>query len=400
MWLIILLLQRGGVGKIDQNSDGTGEIFNDYTRNVATGKYSTARGHFTESLGDCSISGGYNQLGFIKASGNSSFAMGYAGAGDYDYGYIEASGFSSFAMGSVYNGSIEASGNSSFAMGCGQPGSIHAKNAGSVAMGFSYDNGLMASGIGSIALGVDTCAFNYGQMAVGCCNQEDSNPSANIVNLEKPAFVIGNGNPDTHERSDAFKVLFNGKTFSDGEYSSAGADYAEMFEWEDSNSKNEDRIGRFVTLRGKNIEIAKETDTYILGVVSGAPTIIGDNPLRWKGKYLNDEWGRPIYEDVEYIHKEYEKQEDGTFKQIDKKYIAHIRKLNPLYNTKEKYIPRIERPEWSYVGMMGKILIKQDGTLVEGGFCKSGANGIATASKSGYYVMEVINNNQALILFR
>ena len=49
---------------------------------------------------------------------------------------------------------------------------------------------------------------------------------------------------------------------------------------------------------------------------------------------------------------------------------------------------------------MGKLLVRQDGTLIEGDFCRPGENGVATKSDSGYYVMEVLNNKQALIMFR
>ena len=321
-----LAAQRGGVGKVDPNSDGTGEIFNDYIHNVATGDYSHAEGYGTTASGMYSHAEGYG----TTARGNFTHAEGY---------------------------------------------------------------GTTASGMYSHAEGFITIANSYAQTVIGHRNTPESNPSPTSYNATKAAFIIGNN-------GNAFKVLFNGQTFADGEYSSAGADYAEMFEWKDGNPNNEDRVGRFVTLKGKNIEIANETSTYILGIVSGAPTIIGDNPMRWQGKYLNDEWGRPIYEDIEVTYTEYERQVDGTFKEVEKTRIDHVRKLNPLYNAKEKYVPRAERKEWDFIGMMGKLLVKQDGTLIEDGFCKSGANGIATASDSGYYVMEVINNSQALILFR
>jgi hypothetical protein len=38
--------------------------------------------------------------------------------------------------------------------------------------------------------------------------------------------------------------------------------------------------------------------------------------------------------------------------------------------------------------------------LKAGEFCSPSIDGIATHSKSGYYVMKVINDSQALILFR
>ena len=403
-----------GVGKVDPNSDGTGEIFNNYENNKATGQYSHAEGNRTKANGNYSHAEGVSTKAngnYSHAEGSNTEASGYGshaegictGGGGY---YITASGYGSHAEGyvSVGSGGIEASGKGSHAEGCIQSGYtgviIEASGKGSHAEGLNMFNyyHMIAQGDGSHIQNVGTVAKNYGQTSMGCFNEDDEAPKSTSYDASKPALIIGNGTSSA--AGNAFKVLFNGKTFADGEYSGAGADYAEMFEWKDGNPNNEDRVGRFVTLENDKIRLAKFTDSYILGIVSGAPTIIGDNPMRWQGKYLNDEWGRPIYEDIEVTYKEFEKQEDRTEIEVEKTRIDRVRKLNPEYNPKEKYVPRTERPEWDYVGMMGKLLVKQDGTLVAGGFCKSGDDGVATKAESGYYVMKVINENQALILFK
>jgi hypothetical protein len=43
-----------GVGKVDPKSDGTGEIFNDYTNNSASGKYSHSEGYGNVAEGNYS----------------------------------------------------------------------------------------------------------------------------------------------------------------------------------------------------------------------------------------------------------------------------------------------------------------------------------------------------------
>ena len=43
-----------GVGKVDSNSDGTGEIFNNYENNQASGNYSHAEGSSNKVLGSAS----------------------------------------------------------------------------------------------------------------------------------------------------------------------------------------------------------------------------------------------------------------------------------------------------------------------------------------------------------
>ena len=44
------------------------------------------------------------------------------------------------------------------------------------------------------------------------------------------------------------------------------------------------------------------------------------------------------------------------------------------------YEERKNRPEWDYVGMLGVLPVRDDGTCVPGLFCKCGADGIATLS--------------------
>ena len=389
----------GGVGKVDPNSDGTGLIFNDYENNVATGSYATAIGYKTQASGKASFAGGNASYrsDVIRAKGNSSIAIGSTSMGS-----ITAQGSASIAMGYAGGqGNIITNGAASIAIGCVSTGAdIESSGSGSVAIGYAdYYRSLIASGRASSAFGVNTSSRQFAQMAIGSNNiEETSNDSFSLTNK---AFIIGNGgqSPDA-AKSNAFYVKFNGETHADGAYSSSGADYAEMFEWKDANPTDEDRVGRFVTFDGDKIRLANANDTYILGIISGTPTIVGDDPIRWQGKYLNDEWGRPIYEDVEVTYKEFEKQEDGTEIEVEKTRIDRVRKINPNFNPEEKYIPRSERQEWDFVGMMGKLLVKQDGTLIAGGFCKSIEGGIATKSENGYYVMKVINENQALVLFK
>lgn len=409
-------------GKVS-STNATGEIFNDYVNNKAPGSFAHAEGVQTTASGNYAHAEGGNTV----ASADYSHAEGYDATASAFCAHAEGTGTEASGICAHVEGNASkalkdhahaegyqctADGAYSHAEGNGCTTSAdhaHAEGYHTTASAlYAHAEGLntAASGRFSHSEGDTTTAENFGQFTIGRSNEEDDSPTPTVFRTDKPAFVIGNG--ISTSRGNAFKVLFNGQTFADGEYSSAGADYAECFEWKDANPSNDDRVGRFVTLEGDKIRLAKTTDTYILGVISAAPTIIGDNPMRWQGKYQNDEWGRPIYEDVEveYTEHEYEivEDENGVFqtvpKEVVKTRIDHVRKLNPNFNPEEKYIPRSERPEWDFVGMMGKLLVKQDGTLVAGSFCKSGADGVATKSESGYYVMKVINENQALVLFR
>ncbi|NFH65764.1 hypothetical protein FDC45_06565 [Clostridium botulinum] len=57
--------------------------------------------------------------------------------------------------------------------------------------------------------------------------------------------------------------------------------------------------GYFVTLDGEKIRKADESDDYVLGITSATPTVIANRgDLNWKDKYVTDEWGRVLYQDV------------------------------------------------------------------------------------------------------
>ncbi|PIH05740.1 hypothetical protein CS538_03385 [Clostridium combesii] len=57
--------------------------------------------------------------------------------------------------------------------------------------------------------------------------------------------------------------------------------------------------GYFVTLDRKKIRKADESDDYVLGITSATPAVIRNSgDLNWKDKYVTDEWGRVLYQDV------------------------------------------------------------------------------------------------------
>ncbi len=103
-----------------------------------------------------------------------------------------------------------------------------------------------------------------------------------------------------------FKVRGDGEVTADGSFTGGGADFNELMEWLDQNPRSEDRAGIVVTgvnnPEGKPlIKPAKEGDP-ILGVVSPAPTVIGNSDWnRYHGKFQKDVYGRYLTEPVEYI---------------------------------------------------------------------------------------------------
>jgi len=84
---------------------------------------------------------------------------------------------------------------------------------------FSLSSGLYsnASGTTSVALGNNTIADGYGTLATGYFNTANANPQADSFDQSNTAFVIGNGTFEN--RSNAFKVLFDGTTTIAGDLS-------------------------------------------------------------------------------------------------------------------------------------------------------------------------------------
>ena len=187
--------------------------------------------------------------------------------------------------------------------------------------------------------------------------------------------------------------------FDGGADVGAASDYAEFFEWEDANPSNEDRRGLSVVVGtdGKIREaIASDATSDIIGIVSALPAVVGDSAyLNWQGRHLKDEWGSWVKVDQEflvwnkkgtYTNEAGEKveilQPDITDPQCepdnqvlvseiaktpdipqyaidnDLRITKKARVTNPDFNPNLNYTPRVDRPEWDAIGLMGKLWLK------------------------------------------
>ena len=193
---------------------------------------------------------------------------------------------------------------------------------------------------------------------------------------KKPIFFIGGGTNNSYRSTLLAQQADKGDLCCAGGFANnAGFDFAEYFEWNDGNPENEDRVGYMVQLNGEKIELAYSLDTCIGITTSTYGFVCDTQQFEWVGKYLKDEFGR-------YLHD----KENNLI-------------VNKDYDETKEYIPREFRKEWSPVGLVGKILTHQDGTLEVGGFagCK---DGIATKSDTGYKVLKIVNENIALLLVK
>lgn len=371
----------GGVIPISSGGTGNsaGYIRTGQKENTSVGDYATCEGQNTTASGQYAHAEG----SYTTASKNYSHAEGNS---------TTASGVSSHAEG--FN--TTASANYSHAEGYVTEVSgtySHAEGNSSLASGnYSHAEGnhTTAQGYYSHAAGYYTTS-NYYQTAVGRYNVEKGGTST--YTSDSGYFIVGSGTSSS-AKANCFRATESntyGKT-----YNTSGADYAEMFEWLDENQLNEDRAGKFVTLDGDKIRLANEKDTYILGVVSGNASVIGDSYAdQWAYMYEQDIYGRPIYETVTIPEK---RDENGDL--IVEEHTEERLKVSSKYDSTKKYIPRNERPEWAAIGLLGKLVCLDDGTAKVNDYVKPNENAVATASETQtkYRVMRRIDESHIQIM--
>ena len=245
----------------------------------------------------------------------------------------------------------------------------------------------------STAMGKGNWAWQLCELVIGSYNSHKTYTNDN------ERFVVGNGYIDSsnsEKRSNALVLTNGGECYISGSYHNGGADYAEYFEWEDGNPNNEDRRGYFVTMVGKKIKIAK-SDDYILGIISGQPSVVGNSDMDWQGRYLKDEFGAYIMEVVDCNEDVFD-EETGEITTVTK--AALKRKENPEYDPTRIHMSRGDRPEWDAVGMIGVLAVRDDGTCQVNGYCEVAEGGTATASETGYRVIARVTDNIVQIIFK
>ena len=339
------------------NPTGSGSFSMNRQSGSAVGEYSHAEGDNNVASGECSHAEGANN----DAAANYAHAEGIANT---------ASGMASHAEGY----SNDATGLASHAEG----------------------HHTTASGFASHAEGSGTIANDY-QHASGKYNTDYAAPSSadtQDTSHSDAIFLIGYGTSST--RANAFRISSGGKIRGAMAFTGSGADFAELFEWADGNPDNEDRRGLFVTLDGDKISLANTNDDYI-GVISGAQAFVGNTASEeWHGKYLTDVFGTRLSQEIEVP----EKIDEVTGEVITPAFTTTQYIVNPDYNPDEPYVMRENRKEWGTVGLLGQVVVIDDGTCVVGGYVKPLSNGVGTASDSGYRVMKRIDENHIKVLVK
>lgn len=180
------------------------------------------------------------------------------------------------------------------------------------------------------------------------------------------------------EGQEVFKVTGFGDLYLDGATVTNKTGYAELFEWADGNNRNENRLGFTVTIdaQGK-LRVADEGDKPV-GVVVDPATIAvigGAQWNYWKDKYARDESQR--IEQQPYQVMEWENKNNTVTSYFNSTAPADLQlpentvtyetdkegnemttnRENPEMDWEQKYIPRLERPEWATVILTGTALM-------------------------------------------
>ena len=162
---------------------------------------------------------------------------------------------------------------------------------------------------------------------------------ANTTRAANAAFLLFEGIADSTMK---FKVDGTGSTYGDGSYASPAADYADMFEWEDGNPDGDDRVGITVAVASSGrIRPSSEGDIPgdVFGVVTGTACMIGNTAWNvWDRKFMKDEHGRTVHRTI-----------NGKPGPV----------MNPEFDESLTYVPRSHRPEWSPIGLVGRIHINK-----------------------------------------
>ncbi len=201
-----------------------------------------------------------------------------------------------------------------------------------------------------------------------------------------------------------FRVDSGGCVYSAAGFKGAGdaRGVAEMFE---NFNRGEIPIGCIVTEREGKVAICKAEET-MFGVKSNFTLLVGGGAdFHWAGKYLCDEFGRVLYEDIKmirYFDSESRVIYEGAKDNIERRqllrgqrtedYLMKVPKLNPYYDDSVKYVPRSERPdEWSCIVYSGTVRVRVTERVKPGDYLNA-IEGIGDVSddKTGLRCLKII----------
>ena len=215
------------------------------------------------------------------------------------------------------------------------------------------------------AVSIDIPTLEYDHTAFGVTATTPLNNRWNAISVH--------ADTDT----ETFRVDGAGSVFANGSYYSKGTCYAEMFEWADGNSRNEDRNSFTVTLDANGqLRVADEGDK-IVGVVVPDAAVVGNTAWNhWHKKYRNKTIKYNVVEWLEiettklksfYKHslsKDFALPDNAVEIQTDyngndlKKYV-----LDHTWDSSQAYEGREKRKNWAVVCILGSAPVYKGQTV-------------------------------------
>ena len=285
-----ILPKATGVGKVDPNSDGTGEVFNSYkggNANVASGRYSHAEGIDTKATGNDSHAEGARTTATVycshaegdstTASGDCSHAEGFRNTAEGRYSHAEGSDTT------ASGGSSHAEGNNTTASG----GSSHAEGNNTKATGnnsHAEGFGTTASGGSSHTEGQNTQALTEYEHAEGKYNKSYDSFTSTV----RVIHSVGIGSSDS-KRKNAHEIKINGDHYI---YGIGGFDGTNSADAQTLQEVINSMFNITVDLReydtvmsndGGGFKIADLSDQHY---INGADIFIKDNNIEGAIKYF------------------------------------------------------------------------------------------------------------------
>ena len=182
--------------------------------------------------------------------------------------------------------------------------------------------------------------------------------------------------------------------------------FTEMYEWE--TPPEHTLNGRFVEFssdKPSKIKLAQSNAAF--GVTTVCSVCTSDNPTHWQGKNIANEYGDVYVKKKTVVegHKTYDDKEEMNYIRTSTK-MKYVPIIHPLYDEDIKYVMRTNRIEWANVCILGKCIVKDDGTCNAGDYCTVNINDPGTATKATadsqnkWYVISRISETTIMILMK
>lgn len=221
------------------------------------------------------------------------------------------------------------------------------------------------------AVSIDIPTLEYDHSALSITAETPLNSRWNAIS------VLADSDTET------FRVDGTGAVFTNGSYYSNGTCYAELFEWADGNSRNENRNGFTVTFdsNGK-LRVADEGDS-IVGVVVPNAAVVGNSAWNhWHKKYREKAIKYSVVEWLEiettklksfYKHtlsKDFALPDNAVEIQTDFEGNDLVKPtLDHFWDSSQEYTGRDKRNSWAVVCILGSAPVYK-GQLVNNNWIK------------------------------